>query len=81
MPHLSDPHARPDDPADDDDGWNEGRDELVYLKYEFEGVKSLGALSSVSRDLATRFDDLSAAGWRLNSPVDTGYAHLVKDAD
>jgi hypothetical protein len=33
------------------------------------------------RSLATHLDEMSAAGWRLSEPVDTGYAHLVKDAD
>jgi hypothetical protein len=65
-----------DDPADE---WDEEKDDLVYLKYMFEGAASITELSAALRRLADEFDRKGAAGWRLTEPVCNGYAHLVRE--
>jgi hypothetical protein len=65
-----------DDPADE---WDEENDDLVYLKYMFEGAASIAELSSALRRLADELDQKGAAGWRLTEPVCNGYAHLKRE--
>lgn len=63
----------------DDDRWDDELDDVVYLKYQFEGAASLTDLSTALRSLADDLDVRQEAGWRLATPVDSGYAHLVHE--
>jgi hypothetical protein len=65
-----------EDPAEE---WDEEDDDLVYLKYMFEGAASISELSAALRRLADELDQKGAAGWRLPEPVCSGYAHLVRE--
>jgi hypothetical protein len=56
---------------------DEDADDDWYLKYAFEGVASLSALSAALRAVADDFDAREAEGWTLAEPVDGGWAHLV----
>ena len=67
-------HLHADNESRDDD-----LDDLVYLKYQFEGAASLTDLSTALRSLADDLDIRQEAGWRLATPVDNGYAHLVHE--
>ncbi len=77
MPDLTDP--RPD-AWDDDDAFDDEHEDFVSLKYLFEGATTLAALSTELRRVADHFDEQTAAGWRLASPVENGHVHLVRDA-
>jgi hypothetical protein len=50
--------------------------ETLYLKYEFDGVSTLGGLAAVLHDVADEMDDREAAGWTLAVPVESGWVHL-----
>jgi len=63
----------PMDEADDD------RHDPIYLKYCFDGARTLAALAASLRTVAEALDARAASGWRLDSPVDGGWAHLVRD--
>ena len=64
-----------DDPAE---GWDEENEDLVYLKYMFEGAASIAELSAALRRLADELDQQGVAGWRLAEPVCSGWAHLTR---
>ena len=64
----------PMDEADDD------RHDPIYLKYCFDGARTLAELAASLRALAeTPRRARAASGWRLDSPVDGGWAHLARD--
>lgn len=64
-----------DGPEQDDD-WDDENNESLYLKYGFEGAATLAELSAALRLLAAELDLRAAGGWRLDAPVDGGWAHL-----
>jgi hypothetical protein len=78
MPELPDaaPRGVGDEPADE---WDEENDDLLYLKYMFEGAASITELTAALRHLADELDQQGAAGWRLAEPVCNGYAHLKRE--
>src|SRR5262245_8921517 len=83
-PAMSDPIdpdvvAADEDEDDNDDDWDDEHFDSLYLKYLFEDAPSLAGLSAMLRSLADDFDQKAREGWRLNSPVSDGWAHLVKD--
>ena len=61
------------------DDWDDENHEPLYLKYGFEGAASLAELSAALRCLAADLDLRAASGWRLDAPVDGGWAHLSRD--
>jgi hypothetical protein len=67
----------PDDEYEEDD-WDEENNDLVYLKYCFEGAESLGVLSELLRSFADHLDEQANDGWYLNAPVAGGHAHLTR---
>ena len=71
-----------DDEYEDDyeDEYDDERSEPLYLKYCFDGAASLDELAGALRGLADDLERRGAEGWRLDSPVDSGWAHLVRDA-
>ena len=50
--------------------------ETLYLKYEFDGLSTLGGLAATLHDLADELEDREAAGWRLAGPVESGWVHI-----
>jgi hypothetical protein len=64
---------------DGDDEWDEENNDLIYLKFMFEGADSIGELSASLRGLADEFDRQAADGWRLGGPVDSGHVHLTRE--
>jgi hypothetical protein len=64
--------------ADEDDEWDDENNDVLYLKYCFEGAASIAGLSTSLRLLADDLDRRAAEGWSLISPVDGGYAHLTR---
>ena len=66
------------DDEDDEDELDEESNELLYLKYQFEGCSTIGELSGRVRGLAAYLDCLRADGWRLE-PVEGGHAHLIRE--
>jgi hypothetical protein len=60
---------------DDDDDIDDGS-ETLYLKYEFDGLSTLAGLADALRDVAEELDERDVAGWRLGSPVESGWVHL-----
>jgi hypothetical protein len=69
------------DDEQEEDEWDEENNELLYLKHMFEGCGTLAELSLRLRGLADELDRMSTDGWRLVQPVDTGYAHLVREGE
>jgi hypothetical protein len=71
-----------DDDFDDEEEveWDEESNELLYLKYMFEGCSTLADLSVRLRGLADELWRRSTEGWELAQPVDRGHAHLVRGA-
>jgi len=66
---------------DDDDDLDPEREELLYLKYCFEGVSSLPELAVALRRMALDLEARVAEGWYLAESVDGGWAHLRKDEE
>jgi hypothetical protein len=62
------------DPMDEADD-----DRHDHLKYGFDGAQTLAELTASLRACAETLDARAAFGWRLDSPVDGGWAHLVCD--
>jgi hypothetical protein len=69
----------PFDHDDGDDEWDEENNDLIYLKYMFEGAASVGELSASLRQLADGLDRQAAEGWSMAGPVDGGHVHLVRE--
>ncbi len=65
--------------ADDTDVFDDDQFDSISLKYCFEGAETLVDLSGALRALADSVDERATDGWRLNSPVEGGWAHLVRD--
>jgi hypothetical protein len=51
-------------------------EELLYLKYCFEGHASLGQLASALLELAVVLEAREGDGWTLAHPVDSGWVCL-----
>ncbi len=68
------------DDAEEGDDFDDDRYQPLSLKYCFEGVETLTGLASSLRALADEFDAQAAAGWRLESPVESGWAHLGRES-
>jgi len=64
----------------DEDDRDEENNQFLYLKYEFDGAATLAELSAALRALAEHVDSQAAGGWRLSDPVDSGRAHLKREA-
>lgn len=45
---------------------------MDYLKFMFEGIKTLPALSARLRELAEYYDALTADGWAMTQTIDGG---------
>jgi hypothetical protein len=67
------------DDFDDDDEFDDEHSESLYLKYCFEGAPSIVELGAALCGLANDLDERSRDGWRLDGPVESGWAHLVRD--
>jgi hypothetical protein len=72
-------HDRSDLEDAEDDEWDEEDNDLLYLKYLFEGATTLAELSAALRRLADDLDRQASQGWRLMAPVNGGWAHLVRE--
>lgn len=72
-----------DDVTDDDgeDAWDEEHEELLPMKFLFEGCSTLAELGARLRDVADDLDRRSTEGWSLAEPVDGGHAHLVREVE
>ena len=69
----------PFNPAvDDEDDVDEETNDLLYLKYCFEGAASLSDLAAGMRSLADELDLRAADGWSLAGPIEGGHARLVR---
>lgn len=66
------------DPTDEDEPDDEGFDS-IYLKYCFEGARTVAELAASLRGVAETLEARAASGWRLSSPVEGGWAHLACD--
>ena len=64
----------------DDDAFDDGRSDPIYLKYCFEGVATLPDLAGALRELAAELERRVGNGWTLDAPVEDGWAHLVREA-
>ena len=60
--------------------WDEENNQFLYLKYEFDGAATLAELSAALRALAEDVDSQAAGGWQLSDSVDSGRAHLKREA-
>lgn len=65
-----------DDP--EDDAWPTENDDLMYLKYCFEGASSISELATALRLLADDLERRESAGWFLVEPINGGWAHLER---
>ena len=65
------------DPDEFDDESDDGSDTL-YLRYCFEGASSLAELARAMRGLAVELEQRAAEGWRMDGPVEGGWAHLMR---
>ena len=60
------------------DEWDEENNDLLYLKYCFEGAATLADLTAMLRSLADELERRVTDGWRLVEPVDGGRADLMR---
>ena len=64
---------------DDDVDLDPDHEDVLYLKYCFEGASSLPELVVALRRLASDLETRTAEGWYLAESVDGGWAHLLRE--
>ena len=75
---MSEHDEENDGPFDEDD-WDDENEDVLFIKWLFEGVVSLPDLAAAFRTLADDLDERAGSGWRMEQPVDGGHAHLRRD--